>query len=114
MSGAGFLRPRAGYGANLCILPATLHERYGNKHFGSIWRARCPRPKLAFLLVQGSAPRCLTAALRIPPENPQTRAFSQTAMVTASVIFATGASRAREYTHGPALLYALRQSGRGV
>ena len=43
-----------GYGANLSILPATLHERYGQRHFGSIW------------------------------------AFSQTAMVVASSVFATG------------------------
>ena len=26
-----------GYGANLSILPAALHERYGQRHFGSIW-----------------------------------------------------------------------------
>ncbi len=43
-----------GYGANLSILPAVLHERYGQRHFGSIW------------------------------------AFSQTAMVVASSVFATG------------------------
>ena len=43
-----------GYGANLSILPAGLHERYGQRHFGSIW------------------------------------AFSQTAMVVASSLFATG------------------------
>jgi MFS family permease len=43
-----------GYGANLSILPAMLHERYGQRHFGSIW------------------------------------AFSQTAMVVASSVFATG------------------------
>ena len=43
-----------GYGANLSILPAALHERYGQRHFGSIW------------------------------------AFSQTAMVVASSVFATG------------------------
>ncbi len=43
-----------GYGANLSILPACLHERYGQRHFGSIW------------------------------------AFSQTAMVVASSVFATG------------------------
>ena len=43
-----------GYGANLSILPAVLHERFGQKHFGSIW------------------------------------AFSQTAMVVASLAFATG------------------------
>ena len=42
-----------GYGANLSILPAVLHERYGQRHFGSIW------------------------------------AFSQTAMVLASSLFAT-------------------------
>ena len=43
-----------GYGANLSILPAVLHERFGQRHFGSIW------------------------------------AFSQTAMVVASLAFATG------------------------
>jgi hypothetical protein len=51
---AGVFLAMFGYGANLSILPAILHERYGQRHFGSIW------------------------------------AFSQTAMVVASSLFATG------------------------
>jgi len=50
-----------GYGANLSVLPAILHERFGQRHYGSIW------------------------------------AFSQTAMVLASSLFATGLA-ARVYT----------------
>ena len=45
------------------MLPAILHERFGQKHFGSIW------------------------------------AFSQTAMVTSSLIFATGLAAAVYETH---------------
>ena len=51
---AGVCITMLGYGANLSILPAVLHERFGQKHYGSIW------------------------------------AFSQTAMVVASLAFATG------------------------
>ena len=57
---AGVAVTMLGYGSNLSVLPAVLHERFGHRHYGSIW------------------------------------AFSQTAMVVASSLFATGLA-ARDY-----------------